>query len=70
MPNWPAVKMLDSVTGVDVPLSAADAGKLERLLMRVGISGVGARQFALGQPMTSPSDRQRTAKLLATLAGL
>jgi hypothetical protein len=65
--------MLDTVTAspVDaVPLSADDARKLESLLLRVGISVVGARQFALSQPMTSPTDRQRAAKLLARMVGL
>jgi hypothetical protein len=62
--------MLDMVMAADIPavsLSAEDALKVETLLLRTGMSAIGARQVTLGQPMTSPADRQRVAGLLARI---
>lgn len=68
MPNWPAVKLIDATVGVDVhptPLSPVEAQQLESALLQTGMSVVGARQFALGQPVTHAPDRQRLARLVS-----
>jgi hypothetical protein len=72
MPNWPAVKLTDTVLGIDIqaaPLSTLEANKVESLLRGIGVSAAGARQFALGQPMTNLLDRQRLAQLVVKALG-
>jgi hypothetical protein len=63
---------MDLTIGVHVPttaLSADEAWGVESLLIQIGVSVAGAREFAFGQAVASPFDRQRIAQfVLKTLA--
>lgn len=50
MPNWPAVKLGDVVTGVDHHTAA-------RNLQKLGVSLLGAQQFLKGETVLSRDDR-------------
>jgi hypothetical protein len=60
MPNWPAVKMLDTATGSNVP-TATQLRRLEQ----IGLSRVGVLQVTRGEVITSTTDRAVVARLAA-----
>jgi len=57
MPNWPAVKLTDSVVGIDVHTTAVR-------LQQMGLSATGAMQVLRGQPVTLDADRNIIAKIV------
>jgi hypothetical protein len=50
MPNWPAVKLTDTVIGVDHHAAT-------RNLQKLGVSPLGAQQFLKGEAVLSRQDR-------------
>lgn len=57
MPNWPAVKLSDSVVGVDLHTAALR-------LQQAGMTAMGAMQALQGQPVISATDRKVIAQIL------
>ena len=60
MPNWPAIKLLDT----PIPSTVHAATHLRRL-EQVGLSRVGAMQVMRGEVITSANDRAMAARVVA-----
>jgi hypothetical protein len=57
MPNWPAAKLSDAVSGVDHHAAA-------RHLQKLGVSPLGAQQFLTGEAVLSRGDRLALSRIV------
>ena len=57
MPLWPAAKLMDSVSSVDVHAA-------RNQLQQLGISPLGAQQFLKGEPVPLRNDRLLLSRIV------